>query len=302
MKRARRLTLLATLALLCAALQAKPLALAPLSDAELGAVSGGILSFDFVDFSVSGDARFTYYTPGDTASTWIGNIALSRSNPTVPFDDPYNLDILTRPGLADYFNLAFPANTDGAAKWQFAYDWGTNADGVDFQGGAWVFKDVVYYGGGLQISTPTGSDGVAFGLALRQHIGNILLRPRGRADTADAESAAEQLHLRGMRTSAADVVVAADGTATTTPLDEPWQIAHITHQPGIFNATTDASGTPRLHLGIGWPTDPANNPAPWGHVSIENLSFKSDVTPGLDLGASRIGGIQIQYLDILFRP
>lgn len=289
--------LLAALPLSAAATQ--PLALAPLNDAELGSVAAGLLSFDFSDFSVSGDARFTYYTPGDTASTWIGNIALSRSNPTVPFADPYNLDILTRPGLADYFNLAFPANADGAAKWQFTYDWGVNADGVDFQGGAWVYKDVVYYGGSLQISTPTDSDGVAFGLALYQHIGDLLLRPRGRADTADAESAAEQLHVRGMRTSAARLE--ADGT-TTTPLAEPWQIAHITYQPGIFNATTNASGEPRLHLGIGWPTDPVNHPAPWGTVSIDNLSFKSDVSPSLDLGASRIGGIQIQYLDIMFRP
>lgn len=297
-RRARRLTLLATLPLLCAALQAKPLALAPLSDAELGVVSGGILSFDFVNFSISGDARFTYFTPGDTASTWIGNLALSRSDdPLRPFSDPYNLDILTRPGLADYFNLAFPENPDGAAKWQFAYDWGVNANGVDFQGGAWVFKDIAYYGGGLQISTPVDSDGVAFGWALHQQIGDILLRPRGRADTADAESAAEQLHLRGMRISAA--ALEADGV-TTTQLDAPWQIAHVTNQPGIFNATTDATGTPRLHLGIGWPTTSAG--APWGSLSIDNLSFKSDVTPSLDLGASRIGGIQIQYLDILFRP
>lgn len=298
-RRTRRLALFAALPLCAAAVQAQPPTLAPLSDAELGVVWGGILSFDFANFSVSGDARFTYYTPGDTASTWIGNIALSRSDPTVPFEDPYNLDILTRPGLPDYFNLTFPANSDGAAKWQYAYDWGTNADGIDFQGGAWVFKDVVYYGGGLQISTPNDvvGDGVAYGLALRQDIGDILLRPRGRADTADAESAAEQMHWRGLHVSAANP----DGTPDLT---RPWQIAHITHQPGIFNTTTDASGEPRLHLGIGWPTDPVNNPAPWGSIGIDNLSFKSDslVRPSLDLGASRIGGIQIQYLDILFRP
>lgn len=278
-------------ALLCAALPARPAPLAPLNDSELGAVWGGLLSFDFSNFSVSGDARFTYYTPGDTASTWVGNIALSRSDPTVPFADPYNLDILTRPGLADYFNLAFPANADGAAKWQYTYDWGVKADGVDFQGGAWVFQDVVYYGGGLQISTPTDVDGVAFGLALRQDIGHVLLLPRGRANTA------EQLDLQGMHISAG--TQAADGTVTAQ-LDAPWRIADVTTQPGIFNATTDATGTPRLQLGIGWPTTSAG--APWGSVSIDNLSFKSDVTPNLDLGASRIGGIQIQYLNILFRP
>lgn len=295
MKRARLVALLVTLAL-CLPLRAQPLAL---NDAELGTVVGrdGI-SFDVANFSLSGNARFTYFTPGDTASTWIGNLALSRSDdPLRPLSDPYLLDIVPRPGLADFFALAFPANPDGAAKWQWAYDWGVNADGVDFQGGAWVFKDIVYYGGGLQITTPTnGGDGVAFGFALHQHIGDVLLRPRGRADTADAQSAAEQLHLRGVHISAAQV--ASDGT--TTALEAPWQIAEVTNQPGIFNAITDASGTPRLHLGIGWPTTSAG--APWGSVSVDNLSFKSDITGNLDLGSSRIGAMQIQYLDILFRP
>lgn len=296
MKRARLVALLATLPL-CAALHAQPTALAPLSDTELATVAGGAISFDFANFSVSGDARFTYYAPPpSTASTWIGNIELSRSDdPLRPFTDPYNINFLTRPGLSDYIDIAFPANPDGTALWQFTYDWGVNAAGIDFQGGAWVFRDTAYFGGGFQLGTPPvgAGEGVTFGLALHKQTAGIFLRPRGRANVA------EQLHLSGVRMSAARLE--ADGT-TTTQLNEPWQIAEVTSQPGIFNAITDASGTPRLHVGIGWPTDPVNNPAPWGTLSIANLTFTSDVTPSRDLGASRIGGVQIQYLDILFRP
>ena len=292
--RARR----GTLALLAvAAVIVHAQTLTPLNDGELATVSGrdGV-SFDFSNFSLQGDARITYTMPAPaTGSLWLGNLYMARSDdPKREFTDPYRLDILQRAGLADYFNIAFPTNPDGAAKWQFAFDYGVNADGVDFQGGTLIFKDVVFYGGGLQLSTPVSGDGTAFGLGLRMDIGNLLLRPRARDDIAQADpsTVGEQLNLRGIHIGA----VSADGTWLNTP----WQVAEITTQPGIFNAVTDAAGNSRLHIGIGWPTGPDG--APWGGLVIDNVTFKSDVTGTLDLGSSRIGAMQLQFLDIKLRP
>jgi len=271
--------------------------LMPLDDRELSTVSGrdGV-SFDFSNFSLSGDARITYTMPAPaTASLWLGHPYMARSDDAKrEFTDPYRLDIFQRTGLADYFNIAFPANPDGTARWQFAFDFGINADGVDFQGGTLIFKDLVFYGGGLQMSTPVDGDGTAFGLGLRLDIGNLLLRPRARDDIAVADPATvgEQLNLRGIHLGA----VGADGAWLNTP----WQIAEVTTQPGIFNAVTDASGNSRLHIGIGWPTGPDG--APWGGLVVDNVTFKSDVTGTLDLGSSRIGAMQIQFLDIKLRP
>lgn len=282
---------------LAASLPAVSQALVPLDDRELSSVSGrdGV-SFDFRNFSLSGDARITYTMPApSTASLWVGNLYAARSDdPKREFSDPYRLDILSRSGLADYFNIAFPANSDGAARWQFAFDFGLHADGVDFQAGAMLFKDLVFYGGGLQLSTPVNGDGTAFGLGLRIDIGNLLLRPRGRDDITQADPAAvgEQMNLRGIHVGAAS----ADGIW----LNAPWQLADVTTQPGIFNAVTDASGNSRLHIGIGWPT--GMDGAPWGSLVVDNITFKSDVSGTLDLGSSRIGAMQLQYVDIKFRP
>jgi len=118
--------------------------------------------------------------------------------------------------------------------------------------------------------------------------GDLLLRPRGRTDTT------EQLQLHGIRLGAA----AEDGTLLGTP----WAIADATTQPGIINAVTDADGKASLHVGIGWPTTAAA--APTGGLAIDRIVFTSSALPGgqLDLGASRIGTMQIQYLDVKLRP
>jgi len=267
-------------------------AMQPLSDAMLSSVEGRDgMSFDLSNFVMSGDARYTYYTPSSTASAWIGSVYATRSDdPANEFGDPYRLDVIG--GTPDYFNLAFPENANGAKRWQMAFDWGVNANGIDFQGGSIVVKDAAFYGGGWQSSTPRVGEGFAWGLGLRMEVGNILLRPRGRDDitAADPASVTEQLHIRGLRVGAVD----ASGNFTNTP----WRIADVNGQQGIFNAVTDNAGNARLHWGIDWPDA---NGAQMGGLQIDNISFKSGANV-VDLGSSRIGSIQIQHLDVKVRP
>ncbi|WP_247869687.1 hypothetical protein [Herbaspirillum sp. ST 5-3] len=271
--------------------------LQPLNDVALSSVTGRDgLSFDLSNFSLSGDARYTYYAPSpSTASAYIGSPYLSRSDDTASeFADPYRLAVVKgAPGMADVISLSNPLNANGLKRWQAAFDWGVNADGIAFEGGSAVFKDAVFYGGGMQWTTPQRGEGIAFGLALRADIGNILLRPRGRDDITQTEpaSVAEQMNIRGVKIGAVD--------SNGNFLNTPWRIADVATQPGIFNAVTDAGGNPRLHVGIDWPDASG---AALGGLQIDNVSFRSDITGNLDLGSSRIGSIQIQYLDIKVRP
>jgi hypothetical protein len=273
------------------------LAMEAMSDASLSSVQGRDgMSFDLSGFALSSNARITYYTPGPSSSSLtIANLSASRSDdPAAPFADPYLLDIKRgAPGMADYLDLAFPLNTSGNVRWQAALDWSVNANGTTVDGGSIVMKDAAVYGGGLQLTTPRSGDGIALGLALRADIGNLLFRPRGRDDITQADPATvpEQLNFRGIRIGAVD----ANGAFTNAP----WRIADVATQPGILRAESDANGTPRLRIGIDWPSAAG---AATGGISIDNVSFKSDITGNLDLGSSRIGSMQIQYLDIRFRP
>ena len=289
--------LCASLALGCIGGVAHAEGMVPLSDASLSSVQGRDgLSFDLSNFSMSGDARFTYFAPSpSTASAYIGNLSLSRSDdPTNPFSDSYRLDIIRgATGRADVINLAFPENVNGLQRWQTAFDWGVNADGIAFEGGSMVVRDAAFYGGGVQWTTPRVGEGVAFGLGLRMDIGNILLRPRGRDDITLAEPAgvSEQMNISGIRLGAVD--------SAGNFLNTPWRIADVNAQPGIFNAVTDATGQSRIHFGIDWPDA---NGAALGGVQIDKIAFRSDVTGNLDLGSSRIGSMQIQFLDVKVRP
>jgi hypothetical protein len=262
-----------------------------LDDTELADVRGSNgIAFNLVDFSLSGPLSLTYTSPNG-ASLSLSNLALSRSDdPDATFSDPYTFKLIGRAGLADAMQLSEPLNANGLLKWQFAADWRVQADGINHEGGALVINDLVSRAGQLTLTTPAtpGVDGIAFGLALNLDIGDVLLRPRGRAD------ATEQLQLHGIRLGAA----AEDGTLLGTP----WALADATLQPGIINAVTDADGKSSLHVGIGWPTTAAG--APIGSLVIDNISFKSDTLPGgqMDLGSSRIGTMQIQYLDVKLRP
>lgn len=271
-----------------AAVCAPAWAMQPLTDTALAAVRGGDgVSFDLAGFSSSGNVRTTYSaTPA--MSIYSENMSVSRSDNPDPFGDPYRLDIVRSPfGLADVMQLAFPVNTNGDQRWQMAYEWGVSADGVQRDAGSVIVKDAVFYGGGLQFSTPQGYDGVAFGAALRLSVGELLLQPRGRAD------ASEQMALRGIRIGGVD----ADGNFNNTP----WVIADVAAQPAVINALTDETG-PRLHIGIDWPDARyGSGAAGTGGLQIDNISFVSNGAPTVDLGSSRIGSMQIQYLDIKFR-
>lgn len=263
-------------------------AMEPLPDAALSAVRGqdGV-SFDLSGFAMSGDVRVTY-TTANGASIYKEKLSASRSDSSNQFADPYKLDIVSgAPGLADVIQLAFPANVLGEQKWQLAYDWGVNADGMALHNGSVAISDLALRGGGLQFSTPQGYDGIAFGMGLRMDIGQLAFRPNGRTDTG------EQMALSGIRIGAVDV----DGNFT----NRPWQLADVAAQPGVLNALNDESG-PRLHIGIGWP-DARNGSgaAPAGGLQIDSISFTSPGKPVVDLGSSRIGSMEIQYLDIKFR-
>ncbi|NEX64013.1 hypothetical protein [Noviherbaspirillum galbum] len=287
---------LATVCLLAALLPSAH-AMEALNDQALSSVQGRDgMSFDLSNFALTSNARITYYTPGPSPSSLtLSNLSASRSDdPTLPFADPFRLDIRrSEAGLADFLELAFPINASGNVRWQAALDWNVNANGISQDGGSVVLKDAALLGGGIQLTTPRSGDGFAWGLALGAEIGNLIFRPRGRDDVTQADPAgvAEQMNMRGIRIGAVD----ANGNLTRSP----WRIADVSTQPGILRAEADASGTPRLRLGIDWPGSAG---APAGGMSIDNISFKSDMTGNLDLGSSRIGSMQIQYLDIRFRP
>jgi hypothetical protein len=264
-------------------------ALEPLPDSALSKVAGRDgMSFNLSNFAMSGNAVLRYQTPDNRGSFGIGSLSASRSdNLDAPFADPYRLDVIAGgKGRADIVNIAMPQNLAGREAWQIAFDFDVDAGGFDVRGGSVILKDLIYYGGGIQWSTPASGDGLAFGLATRMEIGSLALQPNGRA------SAGEALVLSNVRIGAATEDGAAPGA--------PWRLADVGSQAGIFNARTDELGNARLHIGIGWPD--GGNAAPAGTLQIGNISFHSEATGNLDLGSSRIGSIQLQYLDIKFRP
>ncbi|WP_295998101.1 DUF6160 family protein [Rugamonas sp.] len=277
-----------TLALLLAAWPALAGAMEPLDDRTLSSVRGGDgVSFDLSGFSIAGNARVTY-TTASGSSVYIDNLAASRSDSAVPFSDPYKLDIVAgAPGLADVINVAFPLNANAEQRWQFAYDWGVTANGVASANGTIALSDLVVSGGGLQFSTPQAGDGVAFGAALRLDIGQLAFQPNGR-DNPAAQMVVSGVHVGG---------VDANGNFNGTP----WALAAIASQPGVINAVTDESGA-RLHIGIDWPDARyGSGVAPAGGIAIDKVAFTAPGQATVDLGASRIGSIQIQYLDIKFK-
>jgi hypothetical protein len=264
------------------------LALEPLPDSALSKVSGRDgMSFNLSNFAMSGNAVLRYYTPDNSGSIGIGNLTASRSdNVDAPFADPYRLDVISGgPGRADIVNIAMPRNLLGREAWQIALDFDVQDGGITVQGGSVIVKDLIYYGGGIQWSTPIAGDGLAFGMSTRMEIGSLALQPNGRADGGEA------LVLSDVRIGAATE----DGSAPRAA----WRLADVRTQAGIFNARTDEAGNSRLHIGINWPQAGADAAA--GTLQIGNISFRSDAG-NVDLGSSRIGSIQLQYLDIKFRP
>jgi hypothetical protein len=275
------------------ALPGAALALEPLPDSALSKIGGRDgMSFNLSNFAMSGNTVLRYHTPGDRGSIGIGSLAASRSdNLDAPFADPYRLDVIPGgPGRADIVNIAMPQNLLGREAWQIAFDFDVEDQGFVVRGGSVMLKDLVYYGGGLQWSTPALGEGLAFGLSTRMEIGSLALQPNGRA------AAGEAMVLSNLRIGAA----LDDGSAPVAP----WRLADVRAQAGIFNVRTDDAGNARLHIGINWPEAGASAAA--GTLQIGNIGFRSDAPNTLgasvDLGSSRIGSIQLQYLDIKFRP
>jgi hypothetical protein len=275
------------------ALPGAAFALEPLSDSALSKIGGRDgMSFNLSNFAMSGNTVLRYHTPGDRGSIGIGSLAASRSdNADAPFADPYRLDVISGgAGRADIVNIAMPQNLLGREAWQIAFDFDVEDQGFVVRGGSVILKDLVYYGGGIQWSTPAAGDGLAFGLSTRMEIGSLALQPNGRAATGEA------MVLSNVRIGAATE----DGSAPVAP----WRLADVRAQAGIFNVRTDDAGNARLHIGIDWPEAGASAAA--GTLQIGNIGFRSDAPNNLgasvDLGSSRIGSIQLQYLDIKFRP
>jgi hypothetical protein len=275
------------------ALPGAAFALEPLSDSALSKIGGRDgMSFNLSNFAMSGNTVLRYHTPGDRGSIGIGSLAASRSdNADAPFADPYRLDVISGgAGRADIVNIAMPQNLLGREAWQIAFDFDVEDQGFVVRGGSVILKDLVYYGGGIQWSTPAMGEGLAFGLSTRMEIGSLALQPNGRAATGEA------MVLSNVRIGAATE----DGSAPVAP----WRLADVRAQAGIFNVRTDDAGDARLHIGINWPEAGASAAA--GTLQIGNIGFRSDAPNNLgasvDLGSSRIGSIQLQYLDIKFRP
>lgn len=290
MRRALRPPLLAACTALAALAGMGPAwagGLRPLNDSALSEVRGrdGV-SFDLNGYSLNGDLRVTY-TRLDGASIWAANPSAARSDSAVPFSDPYRFDIVrSTNGLADVAQFSLPQNAGGEQKWQLAYDFGVNADGINRDGGAIVVSDLAFYGGGWQFSTPRTQDGLALGVALRMDIGQWALRPNGRA------SSGGQLALDNIRIGATDD----NGNFT----GQPWVIADVARQPAVVNAQADENG-PHLHFSIGLPDAQfGTGQAASGGIEIGKISFTAP-SGNVDLGSSRIGNIQINYLDIKFR-
>jgi hypothetical protein len=283
---------LAALASMSAVHAEAPPSLTALDDSELAEVNGRDgLAFNISGFSLAPlpghTSTFTYAMPQSTAANpytlTLSNFTLSRTDDASPFTDPYYLDVVQNPGLADIIRLSFPQNATLAQLWNFGADLNITADGASFDLGNLQLKNLAFQGGGLDITAPAtvGSEGVTFGLSLKLSLDGMIIRPRGLADSTEM-LAVNGVHIQDANTGG------------------PWAISDATRQPGIFNAITDPDGSSYLHLQIGWPT--TTDPVPTGSITIDKIAFTSNVGGVQDFGSSRIAGIQLNYMDVKFRP
>ncbi len=271
-------------------------ALTPISDDELARVQGRDgFAFNLRGFALQGPLTLRLGS-ADGSGLALSNLALSRSDDlAATFSDPYQLSLIKGPaGMPDRVVLSEPLNLNGRLSWQFAADLSLidkNSAAPNFSAGAVVLQDLRSYGGSLSLApnADPNEQGIAFGLGLRLDVGALLLRPRGRGDTAlfDSPASPEQFGLRGIHLAAAT----ADGQLGNSP----WRLADLDRQPLLLNTISTPEAGSFLHLNLAWPTQ---GPAPAGSLLIDNISFKSDVGPSLDLGSSRIGSMQLQYLDV----
>lgn len=229
----------------------------------------------------------------------------------------------------EVIRLLNPKNLSGSIKWDMIYDWkvvtGYRKDGlgtpVTHDMGARIVDDMVIRGGGLSLapawSYKNANDvrGIAFGLDLNIEIGSLILRPRGRDDVDRFDQdgvmtyAATEMALKGIKIGAAN--------ATRTGIDadqtKTWTVADVIMQPGILNAYTDANGKAVLRMGIEWyrgqvgtesEAELAAFQGSVGAFSVDQIIIKGGTAaaPVLkDLGGLSVGGMEIRYLDVVFR-
>lgn len=230
----------------------------------------------------------------------------------------------------EVIRLLNPKNLSGSIKWDMIYDWkvvtGYRKDGlgpapVEHDLGARIVDDMVIRGGGLSLapawSYQNAADvrGIAFGLDLNIEIGALILRPRGRNDVDLFDQngvmtyAATEMALKGIKIGAAN----ATKTGVDTDPTKTWTVADVIMQPGILNAYTDANGKAVLRMGIEWhrgqvgaetEAELAAFKGPVGAFSVDQIIIKGGTAAApvmKDLGGLSVGGMEIRYLDVVFR-
>lgn len=301
---------------------------------HLGYTKGLTLTYTMPN---DGDANFERGLPYDQIH--YSNYDISRTDPADVFADPYQIQVVSTPFPAgmnpadwlapndpiltesdpgssvrgrtklDVIQILNPKNLDGAMKWNMAYDWKVVTDvdplnpttsGVTHDMGARIVEDMVMYGGGISLlpawSRNNAKDvkGAAFGLDLHMAISKLILRPRGRADSGT------EMVLSGIRIGAAN----ATKTGVDTDPTKTWRMADVFMQPGLITSEVGEDGKSVLRMGIEWYRGPDGTDAPVGAFSIDNISIKNGPASApvtTNLGGVSIGGMQIRYLDVVFR-
>ncbi|MFI4939997.1 MAG: DUF6160 family protein [Burkholderiales bacterium] len=259
-----------------------------LSDEALSDVRGGDgisfaanVNFNAGAFTLGGFTDTNGYhgvtdTGGNPASLAMNNLAI-----TGVFVSTFDIVSGAAMGIPDYVNLAFPILGPGVNVFNISYDQAINDNGNTFGTGVTI-QNLAFNGSSLQLS-PNASGGVGFGVSLNMAIDNVLLQPTGVGNSAG------QMSFSGIKLGAAS-----GGFPSTVPND-PWVLADLAAQPGIFTIAVDSDSNPYVELGIGWPT--GSTPAQSGSLQINDIKFTTP-SGNIDIGASSIGSIQIQYLNI----
>jgi len=233
---------------------------------------------DGLSFGANLNANIGSATLGMSDS--LGNpTTLSLNNLTVTGTVAWALDVISgTSGSPGFVNLAYP-DIGGTNNLQIFTNMAITAEGSTFGTGI-SLQNMAFNGSSMQW-TPATVGGINFGLSVGLEIGNILLQPNGVGNTSG------QMNISGIQIGAA-------GNA-----GNPWVLADIAAQPGIFNVNTDASGNPYVQMGIGWPT--SGSTAQAGSLQLGNIAFNTP-NGNVNIGSSSIGSMQIQYLNIKLKP
>jgi hypothetical protein len=247
----------------------------PLSDEVLSDIRGG----DGISFLANLNITSNAFTLG--VSDTAGNPAtLAFNNIAITGPAAWTLDVVGGGASSDFVNFGIPA-IGFSNPLSMSFDLAVTANGSTFGTGV-SFQNMLFNGSSLQL-TPNTVSGVNFGLGLNMAVGNVLLQPNGVGNTSG------QMSFSGITVGAATT-----GAPNSVGI-APWVIADLVAQPGIFAAAVDSGGNPYIEIGIGWPTGPT--PAASGSIQINDIKFATP-SGNVDLGASSIGSMQIQYLNI----